>query len=172
MQCRPASSMPASMNLPMPDSWRRTSISAMRSPKSAERSGRRSNHWTAGRDGGLASLVPADPCSGTPPDIARLTAAVGSPVCVSASCDRAGPRCNFDAAFAIWPNFGPTIASWCVPLSPAPSHPPRTSDPMSSKIGTLQDAPGRSEILSKSLVMRRSSVRVRPQAPLICQLIS
>jgi hypothetical protein len=36
---------------------------------------------------------------------------------------------------------------------------------MSSKVGTLGDASGRSEIRLTCLVMRRSSVRVRPQAP-------
>jgi hypothetical protein len=38
--------------------------------------------------------------------------------------------------------------------------------PMSSHIGTTQDASGPSEIPPTSLVIRRSSVRVRTQAPI------
>ena len=55
-----------------------------------------------------------------------------------------------------------------VPVRPAQSRcvsHPRKTDPQSSKFGTLGDVPGRSGIVSNSLVMRRSSVRVRPQAP-------
>jgi len=63
------------------------------------------------------------------------------------------------------PNFGPTIGCQTVPQGPSASRAPKATSMMSSKIEAVWDASRHGEIPPICLVMRRSSVRVRPQAP-------
>jgi hypothetical protein len=57
------------------------------------------------------------------------------------------------------PTLIPTMGSQRVPQCPGASHPPKDAVHLTSEIGTLRDASGRSEILLTSLIMLRSLVR-------------